>query len=234
MTNSILNCQPLMKNSILFPVLIIFFGLFISCSQSKDAEQNQENTEVSKSTKIADPMTPSANAPFSIKSGVVSFVEENVAGEKLRELTYSFDNFVMLVKLDEIDKDGELSVYMYNSDTKRGLKLFPGKTKAIKTYGIPGEIAPFIVMQTTSGFNEVDSDQIAGKLCKVFENKTVKDGNPLLTLWHYKGFTLKSLSYLTKSGRKLDATHFEEKAVDRSVFTMPKGTDMPYDIFEKD
>ena len=223
-----------MKNSTLFPALIVLFSLFISCSQSEDVDQSKENGESSESTKTADPMVPSPNAPFSIKSGEVSFVEENLAGDKLRELTYSFDNFGMLVKLDEINKEGELSHYVYNSDTKRGLKLFPGKTKATKSYGVPGEIAPFIVMQTTSGFIEVDSDQIAGKLCKVFENKTMKDGHPLLTLWQYKGFTLKSLSYLTQNGSKLEATHFEEKAVDRSVFTMPKGTDIPYDLFEKD
>ncbi|MDG1333343.1 MAG: hypothetical protein P8P74_13490 [Crocinitomicaceae bacterium] len=75
-----------------------------------------------------------------------------------------------MLKLEET-ADGETSFYVYNEDTKKGVRQFSGR-KPSKMFMRQVELNTLVAPRGTNGFTQQDDEAILRKMCKVQANNT--------------------------------------------------------------
>lgn len=191
----------------------------ISCKEDK-----KSSTETTKKS------SKKTNGPFEIQSGVIEYEEQNLKNNKKTIYTLTFDDYGNVVKLEET-VEGETSIYIYNDTTNKGATLFSGRDKPVKIYMRQGEISMFLAQRSTSGFVKQNDQEVLGKNCTVYANNTkTADGAPKVVYWLYKGLALKEINRLG-NGYRFEAIKFEEKQIDREVFSLPNKIKLPHNIF---
>lgn len=205
------------------PFLLVPFTLF-SCGESTETTDTSATggapTETTQpdDAPVADATPVNTDGPFQVKSGEIHYQQKDLNGKLVAKYKFYFDNYGMTLKLEET-REGEVSLYLYDNEAKKGVTQFPGR-KANKAYARQGEMNMFVAMRSQSGFVQRDNEAILGNDCEVFANNAVDDaGESKVVYWMHKGICLKEINRLT-GGYEFEATHFEEKALDGSTFSM--------------
>ena len=224
-----------MMNSYLNKSLILLFILctIISCNDGSNSSEKTEATENSENptTETTQEDKSETDGPFEVKSGMIQYQDKNLEGEITATNTFYFDNYGNLIKLEETI-DGEISTYIYNEATKKGATLFAGRNKASKIFMRQGEISKFVAQRSTSGFTKENDEEILGKNCEVYANNAkTAEGEPKVVYWQHQGITLKEINRLG-SGYMFEASSFEEKPIEKTIFSLPNEIELPHDIFE--
>lgn len=93
-----------------------------------------------------------------------------------------------------------------------------------------GELNMLVAQRGTNGCTKQANESILGKDCEVWANNAQSaEGESQLKFWLHKGIAMKEINRLGM-GYEFEAVKFDEKAVDKSAFSLPSG-DMPHDIF---
>jgi hypothetical protein len=212
-------------------VLPFLLFAFAACGDGENPEENnnaESPEEVVENTDDSEADVSEQNGPFGIQSGVIEYEDRSIGGEVKANLKLYFTNYGNLTKLEETI-DGDLSVYIYNNATQKGVTQF-GDRKPSKIFMRQGELNLFLAQRGTSGFTQQEDEMILGKTCEVqANNATSAEGDAQVKYWLYKGIPLKEINRLGM-GYEFEAVKFEEKALDQSEFSL-SGVEMPHDIF---
>lgn len=201
-------------------VLFISIGLLISCkSDAKETNNNSDDTKnIStnpEEVKVGDNQDPDGH--FAIKSGIITYETKKLNGTLTATNVLYFDDYGKKLKLEETIS-GEVSVYMFDEDKKKGLTSFPGR-KPSKMFMRQGELNSLIAKHSTSGYTKQENETIAGKDCVVYANNAKStEGESKHVYYKYKGILFKDINRLG-SGYITEAISFEEKALDNSIFS---------------
>lgn len=212
--------------------LPLFLFAFAACGDGQNTEENSENAETSdemmENTNDSEADAPEMNGPFGIQSGVIEYEDRSLGGEVTANLKLYFTNYGALTKLEETTTDGEVSVYIYNDATKKGVTQF-GERKPSKIFMRQGELNLFLAERGTNGFTQQEDQMILGKTCEVqANNATSVDGDPQVIFWLHKGIPMKEINRLGM-GYEFEAVKFEERTVDKSEFSL-SGAETSHDI----
>ena len=205
-------------NSIKILAAVIISCLIFSCNnESRKAETNvidevektiEEKTNIKKDKQ---------DGPFGVKSGVVTYESKKLDGSLVTTNTFYFDDYGNMLKLEET-ADRETSIYVYDQKASKGMTAFPGR-KPNKTSMRQGELNMLVAMHSTSGYVQQDNATIAGKDCIVYANNAKSaEGESKHMYWKHKGILLKEITRLG-TGYILEATSFEEKNLDKGIFS---------------
>ena len=212
-------------------IYILPFILFAFTSCGDGANENTDNAESNAAVENSENTTDDkaeADGPFSIKSGIIEYEMKKLNGEVKARLKFYFSKYGNLMKLEET-ADGETSIYIYNEATKKGVTQFPGRTPS-KIFMRQGELNTLVAQRGTNGFTQQADEVILGKNCEVqANNATTAEGDPKVKFWLHKGIAMKEINRLGM-GYEFEAVKFDEKPVDKSLFSLPGG-EMPHDIF---
>ncbi|MFK7784867.1 MAG: hypothetical protein AB8B56_07120 [Crocinitomicaceae bacterium] len=212
-------------------VLPIFLFVLAACGDGENPEENNNagpSEEVAENADDSEAEESETKGPFGIKSGVIEYEDRSIGGEVRANLKLYFTNYGALTKLEETT-DGEMSVYIYNDATKKGVTQF-GQRKPSKIFMRQGELNLFLAPRGTNGFAQQEDEMILGKTCEVqANNATSADGDPQVIFWLHKGIPMKEINRLGM-GYEFEAVKLEEKAVDKSQFSLADA-EMPHDIF---
>ena len=207
-----------LRLSKIIPFLILPIAIS-SCSEPDGSADVTPSTTVETEGEITTEVeTPNTDGPFSIKSGVIHYVDKNQDGDITMESDFYFDNYGRVMKLEET-VDGEVSVYLYDDDAKKGLTQFPGRNASTSSMK-QGEILRLVAMRSQQGYVQQADEEIIGKNCEVYANNAVdENGDSKVVYWMHQGICLKEINQLGM-GYIFEATSFEEKALDASVFAL--------------
>ena len=205
-------------NSIKILAAVIITCLIFSCkNESRKAETNitdEVEKTIEEKTNIK---RDKQDGPFGVKSGVVTYESKKLDGSLVSTNTFYFDDYGNMLKLEET-ADGETSIYMYDQKASKGITAFPGR-KPNKIGMRQGELNMLVAMHSTSGYVQQDNATIAGKDCIVYANNAKSaEGKSKHMYWKHKGVLLKEINRLG-TGYILEATTYEEKALNDGVFS---------------
>ena len=197
---------------------IIIICLIFSCNYEGRKAETNANEEVEKTIEEKTNLKrDKQDGPFGVKSGVVTYENKNLDGNLVSTNTFYFDDYGNLLKLEET-ADRETTIYMYDQKKRKGITAFPGR-KPNKMSMRQGELNMLVVMHSTSGYVQQDNEDIAGKDCIVYANNAKSaEGESKHMYWKHKGVLLKEINRLG-TGYILEATSFEEKILDKGIFS---------------
>jgi hypothetical protein len=197
--------------------LLIVSVLFSCKDEKKDTETTVTDAvekTIEENTKVKE---DKQDGPFGVKSAVITYDNKKLDGSLRSTYTFYFDDYGNMLKLEET-VDGDTSVYMFNEKEGKGMTAFPGH-KPNKMSMRQGELNMLVVMHGTSGYVQQDNEAIVGRDCIVYANnaKSAK-GESQHKYWKHKGVLLKEINRLGM-GYILEATSFEERALDKEAFS---------------
>lgn len=200
--------------SIKFIIAIMAICILFSCKNEQSASNDKITKEVEKKMKSNE---VKSEAPFQVKSGIIVYDYKKLDGTITASHTFYFDDYGNTLKLEETS-DQETTVYLFDQEKRIGLTIFPGR-KPSKIRMRQSELNSLVVKHATSAYTKQPDEDIAGKKCTVYANNAKSaEGESKHIYWKYKGILLKEINRLG-TGYILEATTFEEKALDSSVFS---------------
>jgi hypothetical protein len=204
--------------SIKILLAVLSIGAMSSCNSEGTEAEMLVSDEVEKTIETKTEVKQDAeDGPFNVKSGIVTYESKKLDGSLVSTSTFYFDDYGNLVKLEETAA-GETSVYMYDQKASKGMTAFPGR-KPSKISMRQGELNMLVAKHSTSGYVQQNNEAVAGKDCIVYANNAQSaEGESKHIYWKYKGVLLKEINRLG-TGYMLEATSFEEKALDNDVFS---------------
>ncbi len=181
-----------------------------------------------------------ANAPYGVKSGVITMSMDMMGQEMITE-TYFDDYGLKVAQVSEggfggqgktrtiTDKDG--AQIRINDEAKTATKFPAGgpgggmragrATSTINWKNLTDQV------KKENNIKEVGKETVAGKECTKYTMTIDMMGNQMeQTVWIYKGIQLKNLMSTEMGEFGQTCKKFEEKAVDAAMFTVPAGVEV--------